>query len=360
MKERRRPVFRCEPRGAGAPSLESAMPPRPDRVAASALSRIRLRHLQCFLAVAQTGTLRGAAQALSITQPAVTKTLNELEDMLGTALFVRGRKGAALTAEAEVFLLHANTSVNALSQAVDSVLKAPVEAPLRIGVLPTLGPSFVPPVLRRFAAVRPGATLRLHTGRNKVLLDMLRGRELDLVVGRLSDPDAMVGLTFEHLYAEPLVVALRHGHPFAALHAKRRAPLSALSTYPMLLPLAGTLIRQVADGFLVRHGITPQAGLVETLDTALARALVLGDDHVWLTPLGAAQSDIAAGAMTRLDVAITPEEPVGLMLRTDTLPSSALQTLLAAARQEAAARRSPVASPRRRAVGTAAPRRRKT
>jgi len=44
----------------------------------SALSRIRLRHLQCFLAIVRTGTLGGAAQALSITQPAVTKTMNEL------------------------------------------------------------------------------------------------------------------------------------------------------------------------------------------------------------------------------------------------------------------------------------------
>jgi uncharacterized membrane protein len=63
----------------------------------TALSRIRLRHLQCFLAIVRTGTLGGAAQALSITQPAVTKTMNELEEILGTKLFTRGRKGAAIT-----------------------------------------------------------------------------------------------------------------------------------------------------------------------------------------------------------------------------------------------------------------------
>src|SRR5258706_6117691 len=161
----------------------------PDRDAT--LARIRLRHLQCFLAIAQFGNLRRAAQALSITQPAVTKTLNELEDMLGVALFVRGRKGATLTPEAEVFLPHANASVAALARAVDGVMGGPGEAPLRIGMLPTLGPSFMPAVLRRFAAQRPQATLRLHTGRNRQLIEQLRNRQLDIVGGPFSVPRAL-------------------------------------------------------------------------------------------------------------------------------------------------------------------------
>ena len=92
--------------------------PRPDTRAA-VLNRLRLRHLQCFLAVAQFGNLRRAAQALSITQPAVTKTLNELEALLAKPLFVRGRQGAALTAEGEAFMRHANDSVNALGHVPD-------------------------------------------------------------------------------------------------------------------------------------------------------------------------------------------------------------------------------------------------
>ena len=304
------------------------------------LSRIRLRHLQCFLAVAQQGNLRRAAQALAITQPAVTKTLKELEEMLGTALFVRGRKGATLTAEAELFLRHANASVEALVQAVDSVVSGPGEAPLRVGVLPTVVPSFMPQVLRAFAAMRPLAGLRVHTGRNKQLLELLRSRELDAVIGRLSDPDVMAGLSFEHLYAEPVVIVLRAGHPLLAKHGPP-AP-AALAGYPLLLPLGGTMIRQLADGFLAGHGLLPpRAGLVETLDVTLARALVLTSDALWFTPLGAAQPDLERGDMRRLAATITPEEPVGLMLRTDTLPSATLQAWLNAVRQAAAGRRAP-------------------
>jgi LysR family pca operon transcriptional activator len=305
----------------------------------AALARIRLRHLQCFLAVAQAGTLRAAAQALSLTQPAITKTLQELEELLGAALFVRGRKGAALTAEGEVFLVHANASAGALAQAVDSVRGGPGEAPLHVGMLPTIGPSFMPEVVRAFGSARSGMTLRVHTGRNKQLVEMLRSREVDLVIGRLSDPDAMVGVSFEHLYAEPLAAVLRTGHPFIERHARGRMPLNELAAWPMVLPLPGTMIRQVADAFLARHGIKPHAGVVETLDVPLARTLVLGGDHLWLTPLGAAQPDIDARLAKRLAVVITPEEPVGLMLRTDFLPSAPLQALLGAIRQTAAKRR---------------------
>ena len=65
--------------------------------------RIKFRHLQCFLAVAQHATLQKAAVALSISQPAVSKTIKELEEILKIRLFARGRRGAEMTQEAEIF-----------------------------------------------------------------------------------------------------------------------------------------------------------------------------------------------------------------------------------------------------------------
>jgi LysR family pca operon transcriptional activator len=313
------------------------------------LGRIRLRHLQCFLAVARQGNLRRAAHILAVTQPAVTKTLNELEEMLGAPLFVRSRKGATLTSEGELFMRHANASVESLVHAVDSIVSGPGEAPLRIGVLPTVAPSFLPQVLAAFASHRPAAALRVHTGRNKDLLEMLRGRELDAVIGRLSDPDVMVGLTFEHLYAEPLIVVGRAGHPlFVHRPAGEPAP-SAFAAHTLVLPLAGTMIRQLADGFLGAHGWVPGGRVVETLDIALARALVFGADALWLTPLGGAQPDLERGDMVRLTTSIAPEitpaEPVGLLLRTDTPSSATLQAWLHAVREAAAALRGRAAQP---------------
>lgn len=207
----------------------------------AALARIRLRHLQCFLAVAQFGNLRRAAQALSITQPAVTKTINELEALLSKPLFVRGRHGATLTIEGEAFMRHAGDSINALGHAVDSVLREPEAAPLRIGVLPTVAPSFLPGVLHAFAARWPLVAVRVATGRNAQLIEQLRSRELDAVIGRLSDPELMAGLSFESLYAEPMVIVLRPGHALATeakakTRGARAAPaLTAVGAYPLVL-----------------------------------------------------------------------------------------------------------------------------
>src|SRR5436305_403981 len=136
----------------------------------------------------------------------------------------------------------------ALAQAVDSVAGGPGEAPLRIGILPTAAPSFMPQVLAAFATQRPLAGLRVHSGRNKQLLEMLRGRELDAVIGRLSDPDVMIGLSFEHLYAEPMTAVVRAAHPLAGKPG--HAATATLAGCLLVLPLAGTLIRQLADGFL--------------------------------------------------------------------------------------------------------------
>jgi len=314
-----------------------------DRQRALTLGRIRLRHLQCFLAVAQHGNLKRAAQALSITQPAVTKTLHELEDLLGAPLFVRGRKGAVLTAPAEAFMRHAHASVNALTQAVDSVLHGAEVAALRLGVLPTVAVAFLPAVTARFVAAHPLVPLRVTTGRNSHLLEQLRSRELDAVIGRLSDPDLMAGLSFEHLYAEPMVIVHRPGHPLAGASAPQA--LAGLATHPLVLPLAGTLIRQVADGFLARHGLSPAAGVVETLDASFARALVLRGDNLWFTPSGAALPELQAGTVARLPVTITPDEPVGLMQRTESPPNPALAAWVDAVREQAVVRRGDTALP---------------
>jgi LysR family pca operon transcriptional activator len=316
----------------------------PHRTRDSALARIRLRHLQCFLAVAQFGNLRRAAQALAITQPAVTKTLNELEALLARPLFARGRHGATLTPEGETFMRHAGDSVNALGEAVDSVLREPEAAPLRIGVLPTVAAAFLPGVLQAFSARWPLVTVRVATGRNAQLIEQLRARELDAVIGRLSDPELMAGLSFEPLYAEPMVVALRPGHALAPQSTRKTASTAApalalIGTHPLVLPPAGTLIRQVADVFLRRHGIGPQAGVVETLDTALARALVLQADNLWFTSRGTVQSDLDAGTLVRLGVTLTPDEAVGLVLRAERTTSATAQSFVAAVRAQAAARR---------------------
>ena len=293
------------------------------------LGRLRLRQLQCFLTVVRHGNLGTAADALAISQPAVTKTLNELEETLGVKLLDRGRHGARLTPEGEIFLRHAEVSTGALQLAIDALRRADEEAPLLLGALPTLASTFVAQLLGRLRSERPRVIVRVCTDANDALLDRLRRRELDVVIGRLADPARLFGLIFEPLFAETMVLVARPGHPVLAAH---EADPGVLGEHPLVLAPPGTLLRHSADSFFARLGVTPSAGLVETHADSLALALVRDAGHLWFTARSAAQRAIAQGEVVALPLPIPSEEPVGLLLRTEGPTAPAVQALVNVAR----------------------------
>jgi LysR family pca operon transcriptional activator len=304
--------------------------------------RIKFRHLQCFLAVAQHGSLQKASGVLSITQPAVSKTLKELEEMLSVRLFERGRKGALLTREGEAFMRHAGASVSALREAVASVAQSRQQggAVVTLGVLPTVAPWLLPALLLRLDQARVGTSLRIHTGANPELLAQLRLRELDLVIGRFAEPAHMLGLSFEHLYADPLVLAVRPGHPLLHDAALQANPLAHLHRFTVILPTPGTAIRHTADSFLLTRGLGPLARTIETLSVSIARSYTRQSDALWFAPWGAVRPDLDSGALRPLPVSMAgTEELVGLSLRADMLPTQAQSEVMSAVRLLAAERR---------------------
>jgi len=298
-------------------------------------SRVKFRHLQCFLAVAQFGGVQKAAESLSITQPAVSKTVAELEEILGVRLFERGRHGAVPTREGQLFMPHASACVSALRQGVDLLARAEGEAAatLDIGVLPTVATSLVPPVLRLFNVQWPRTIVRLRTGSNMELLERLKAGEIEFAVGRLADPERMVGLTFEQLYSEPLVAVVRAGHEMASGNA---SPAAQLMRHTVVVPPYGTLIRQSAESLLRAWAVPPLSSFVEVLSVSVGRALALENDAVWFVPRSAIEYELAHGLLVPLPLPVAgTEEPVGLILRSDTQPTPVGRALIDAVRKVA-------------------------
>ncbi len=291
--------------------------------------RIKFRHLQCVLAVARLGSLQRAAEALAISQPAVSKTLKELEALLGVRLVERGRKGAELTAAGAAFARYAEASMGALRQAVSSVAPGPGRSgPVRLGALPTVAPAIIPQLLARLQTPSKLSThLRVHGGTNPQLLSQLRHGELDLVIGRFAEPALMLGLSFEHLYTDPLVLAVRPGHPLR-LHSEAEL-VPRLLGHTLILPLPDTAIRHAADNFLSTRGLGRPEHLIETLSVSLARQLTLSSQAIWFTPLGPVSVDLQAGQLASLPVNTEgTEEMVGLILRADYRPGPAEQQVM--------------------------------
>ena len=192
-------------------------------------SRVRFRHLQTFLEVARQKSVVKAAGLLNVSQPAVTKTIRELEEALGVAVFERDGRGIKITRSGEIFMRHAGTAITALRQGIDSVASGnDGGVPIRVGALPTVSARIMPYAMSLFLKEATGSTIKILTGENAVLLEQLRLGELDLVVGRLAAPEKMTGFFFEHLYSEQVLFVVRAGHPLLgkARTCSRGSPIS--------------------------------------------------------------------------------------------------------------------------------------
>ena len=277
---------------------------------------LRLRHLTCFVVVAQERTLARAAQRLHLSQPAVSKTLAELEALAGRRLVERGRAGAQLTQAGEQFLRYAVDVTPAMESAAGALTRSgPPPAPAAtVGALPTVACGPLAQAIARLRLRRPYAGISVRTASNPELLAALRAGEVDFAVGRIAEPAMMQGVSFELLYAESLAIVARPRHPLAG---KILSPL-ALLDYPLVIPGAGTAPRHNAEAFFQAHGIAVPRGCTETQSVSAARALTLLSDAVWITPQHAVQLDIDSGWLCRLSVPVPGgAEPVGLLRRSE-------------------------------------------
>ena len=295
--------------------------------------RIKFRHLHTFIEVARHKSVGKAADVLSVTQPAVTRTIRELEDYLGADLFEKEGRGIRISPFGEVFLKHAGESIAAVQRGVDSIAQArrSMGPPIRIGALPTASASLMPEAVCEFLKAGTGSRATIVTGENRWLLDALRIGELDLVVGRLAAPERMTGLHFEPLYAEEVAFVVRPGHP---LLQRRNFSLSEIANYTVLTPPAGSVIRPFVDRLLLTNGIGELTNVVETVSDSFGRAFVERYDAIWLISRGVVSSEIASGRLAMLDVDTSETRgAVGLTTRAGEAPGLALSIMMAKVRE---------------------------
>lgn len=294
--------------------------------------RIRLRHLHTFVAVAQQGTLGRAAETLNLSQPALSKTLNELEQLTGTRLFERGRLGAQLTLVGEQFLTHAVKVLDALNSAGQALNRKEGlnNDIVRIGALPTAALGILPTVIGQFHKQQKDITLQVATMNNTMLLAGLKSGEIDIGIGRMSDPDLMSGLNYELLFLESLKLVVRPGHPLL----QETVTVSRVMEWPVVVSPKGTVPRQNAETLLQSQGCKMPAGCIETLSASLSRQLTVDFDYVWFVPSGAVKDDLRRGVLSALPIATQGAgEPIGILTRVDATLTPGTQTLLSAIRK---------------------------
>jgi LysR family pca operon transcriptional activator len=302
--------------------------------------RIKLRHLRCFLAVASTGGIGTAATALSLSQPAVTKTIKELETILGGQLMTRGRGGAKLTIQGEAFMPRAAACLAELDRAVESVstTRSRMRWRVHVGAMPSVAASLMPGAVRLFQDDGPAATVNFVTGRISYLMSLLLDDELDLVVGHMPPPDQMAGFSFEHLYTEPFLFVVRDGHPLAQT---RPCDIDALKHYEMILPENGSVAYAHVERLLLGIGLAGELFCqIETLAPTFQCAFLLETDAICVVGEGMFERELARGDLVALAIDTShSSHPVGITAKLDSPVKPGVEVMKRAIHAEVAKRR---------------------
>ena len=194
-----------------------------------------LRQLQYFIAVAEEGTVSGAAQSLSISQSAVTEAIKELESDLGVTLFERHRRGLTITHKGHQFYRHASRILGDVQDARRSFAAGEPAAPpsqLSLGVTSLVAGYVLSDLLARFRRAYPGVNVSAIEDNGDYLEHLLIGGELDvavMVISNLRDRNALQAEIFE---TSPYRLWLPLGHRLAAADS---IELSDIASEPLIM-----------------------------------------------------------------------------------------------------------------------------
>ncbi|MFI1014846.1 LysR substrate-binding domain-containing protein [Streptomyces sp. NPDC020965] len=246
--------------------------------------RLKFRHLTLLIAVYEHGSVVRAAESLHLTQPAATRTLQELEAIADLPLFVRVPRGMRPTVYGEALAEHARAVVAEVRRAGDHLtgLRQGQDGTVTVGTLLAGANVLLPRAVAGLKRERPRLTVVVREGTPDVLHPALLSGELDVIVGRVGSALAEGdGLRQRMLYREPIRLAVRSGHP---LLAAAGVTLTDTLGFPWILPVEKTALRQELGALFVDRGLALPTDRVECTSILTMRALLLQTDMVALLP----------------------------------------------------------------------------
>ena len=250
------------------------------------MDRPSIRQLECLVAVAEHGTFRRAATALGISQPALSAQVQLAEDLLGVQVFERDRRSVLITPAGEEVVARAREALTSIDAVSETARRRgePLVGPLRLGVIPTVAPYWLPALLPAVRVKFPRLELILREEQTHRLLAQLGAGQLDLAL--LAIPIAGDFTTAEIAH-ESFVVAAPRGA--AVLRKRGKLSASDLDAETVLLLEDGHCLRDQALAVCERGGAVEAMALRATSLPTLVQ-MVAGGLGVTLLPEAAADA----------------------------------------------------------------------
>jgi DNA-binding transcriptional LysR family regulator len=262
-----------------------------------------LAQVTAFVEVARRGSVSRAAEALFVTQPALTARIQGLERDLGAELFVRTSRGMKLTEAGEAFLPYAVRALGSLTDGRMQVnaLERGGAGRLAIGAAPAVSTYVLPTLLKRFAQSHPRVSVSVRTGHSEEMLDLVLREQVDVgIVRALHHRD----IASTPLYEEGLVLVAEPGHRFAR---EGRIRLVEIAGEQLILFDRTSSYHELTSALFRTAGVAPQ-GVMELDNIDAAKKMVEQGFGVALLPHTSVIDELDAGRLA--EVAIRDAQPV--------------------------------------------------
>ena len=291
-------------------------------------ARLKTRQLLLLIALDEQRNIHRAAEALCMTQPAASKQLKDLEDMLDVRLFERLPRGMEPTLFGEAMIRHARMALTSLSAAHEDIvaLKKGIIGQVEVGAIMTPAMGLLPKAIARIKLKAPLLRIGVQMDSSKVLLDMLQRGTLDFMIGRILDEQGATGLNYEELTVEPACAVARVGHPMLK---DDNLQLADLATQAWILPPPGSVLRHRWDLMFRRAALEPPANAVDTTSLLLITALLQQTDSLHVMPVEVARYYASLNVLSILPIELPcTMDAFGIITREGHLLSPGARQLL--------------------------------
>ena len=265
---------------------------------------LKISQLRLIAAVDRHRQIVHAAEALGISQPAASRSLAEIERLLGAPLFDRHPRGMTPTPAGAIVARRAQAVLTGLSDLARELdeMQGGLSGTVRVGAVtgPALG--CVVPALRRLKAVAPGIEVAVEVAPSAALLALLDHGALDFLLARLPAGHATDGLRIEPGVRETVQCIVRGRHP---LGRREGVPIADAAAYPWVLQDRGAPIRVAVEQALWAEGLDPPADVTAASSPLVALALAADTDAICPVSQEVARLALAGGSavFTTLDLA---------------------------------------------------------
>ena len=267
---------------------------------------VDIDQLKQFLAVARLGNFTRAAEELTISQPALSRSVQRLEEEFGQPLLERKSRSVELTDAGALLRTRAEDVVSILEDTKAQITDDGQSGRLRIGVIPTIAPYFLPDFLRSFREEFTAAELIIQEDTTEHLLARLKQGEIDLAI--LALPIVAKYVDTEELFQEELLLTMPVGHP---LSEKKRVVLADVEPYPFVLLGEAHCLTSSVVSFSRQKSFQPVA-VEQTSQLTTVQELVALGHGVSLIPAMARRCDSSNSRVYRSFDGTKPHRSVAM------------------------------------------------